>query len=199
MDPSAASRWPRAVVAALLWAGAVLVALSGLLLGLRWSHTLDSVHPLVGPAAHRIELAPDTYWIYQDPGGDTIFPFRPGAIHVAGTAGPLAVHAVSSGVQPGTAASPFLGTGLFAPVASFEVARAGGYTISIPRLPANDKLFVGPTYGAALTAVVPWVAGCLVGLVLIVLGLLARRANRRALARNPGQQADGSVPPGTKA
>jgi hypothetical protein len=123
-------------------------------------------------------LAKGTYWIYEDPGGDATFPLRASSITVRGPNGSLKVSATSYELQPGDIAAPFMGTGLFAPVASFTAAMSGSYEVTIPQLPYNAKVFVGTTESSALTAVGPWVVGALTGLVMFVGGLLAQRSRR---------------------
>lgn len=175
------NRWSPAAVTKLVWLGLAILVVSSVLLALGWSHTRGTMHQVSGLNASRIELTEGTYWIYQDPGGDAYYPFPPGWITVSGPGGSRKVTATSYVIQPDAVASPFMGTGLFAPVASFTATKPGTYAVTIPRMPYNDKVFVGTTYGSALIAVGPWTIGCVTGLALTTWGLLVLRSKRRTL------------------
>jgi hypothetical protein len=165
-------------VTKLVWLGLTILVLSSVLLALGWSRTLSTMHQVAGPSTSRIALTKGTYWIYEDPSGDAYFPLQPSSITVRGPNGPLKVTATSYELQPGDIAAPFMGTGLFAPVASLTANISGSYAVTIPLLPYNDKVFVGTTESSALAAVGPWVVGAVTGLVMFVGGLLAHRSRR---------------------
>jgi hypothetical protein len=170
-----------AAVGRLLTAGIAILIVSAVFLALAWSNTLSTMHQVRGPSTSHIELTQGTYWIYQDPGGDAYYPFPPAWIAVTGPNGPAKLAATSYRIQPTEVASPFLGTGLFAPVASFTATTTGSYAITIARMPYNDKVFVGTTYPSALVAVGPWTIGTITGLGLTIWGVGLLRSRRKAV------------------
>jgi hypothetical protein len=119
------------------------------------------------------------YAIYEDPGGSAGFPLPLGDISVTGPDGPVVLIAQSTQVSPSDIGALFLGTGMFAPVASFRTANAGSYHFYVRGQLQDEKVLIGRTEWSALGEVEPWLACLAGGLALAVGGWLARRRDAR--------------------
>jgi hypothetical protein len=114
-----------------------------------------------GPNTSKAELAAGHYDIYQDPGGVDEYPLPTNSISIRESQRQVSVSGSSTKVSPFEVASPLLGTGLYAPVASFTVSEPGVYSFEIKQ-PRDTKVFVAQTYESALHGV-----GIPLGLALI--------------------------------
>ncbi len=145
---------------------------------LSWSTDASSVRQILGPQPTRLELSSGNYAIYEDPGGDEVFPLPMRYISVEGPNGRVLLRTHSSNVAINDIAAVFLGTGLFTPIADFSVSKDTTYAITITGQPANAKVLAGYTYSGALNRVLPWLVGLLVSITVEISGIILIRKVR---------------------
>jgi hypothetical protein len=167
--------------------GLAVLVITVIGLTLSWMSAVRTVHPIYATQTNRVSLTANEYLIYQDPGGAYFATASdaPGAFDVVGPGGKrISVTAVPTTVHVSEVGGVFLGTGLFAPVASFTAPDDGSYTISLLKPDGQEKMFVGRTGTFALVRVGPWLLGLFAGLAITVWSevviLTARRRRRRA-------------------
>lgn len=140
---------------------------------------LGSRHHIYPGREVGVWLNSGTYYFNQDPGMGS-YPEDPSVFSVAGKQGAITVTGILSGFPVSVFGRLFLGTGAFAPAASFTVKTAGMYRIMLrPAEPDLSQVIVSDSYGTALDRTVPWAAGAMSAVIAMVICAFRFRVGRR--------------------
>jgi hypothetical protein len=140
---------------------------------------LGSRHHIYPGREVGIWLNSGTYYFNQDPGMGS-YPEDPSVFSVAGKQGAVAVTGILSGFPESIFGAVFLGTGAFAPAASFTVKTAGMYRILLrPAEPDLSQVIVSDSYGTAFDRTAPWAAGAVSAVIAMVICAFRFRVRRR--------------------